>query len=318
MEGQWKQWKQWLAPILVLVVALTLSYTAQRVHTSTFEDPKLLEHGMKTPTIWLYYDDSEVNSRWWSDFGARSSRVLNLPFLNLCYASIVKAAGSNYHVEVISGIADAAQKLGGWDKLPYNMRNKKIPIGPEELTYLRVAFLEQFGGLWINPATICIAPLPEFSKESVVFFGSDPTETYSGSQLPNQNVVWSPVPHHPVFQDWRKNLNERLTKMAGGTNIRNDKNWDLVFVSSGRKDVVRYSDLELTRKKNGRKIELEDLLATGGDLTFPIPSDTLFVPFPWPEVLQRRMFGWFLRMSEQQIMESDIAVKYVFERAGVQ
>lgn len=314
MEGHW------IAPVIVLFIAISLSYAAQNAHMTTFEDPKLLERGMRTPTLWLYYDNTEVNSRWWSDFGARSSRVLNLPFLNLCYSSIVKAAGARYHIEIISGLADAANRLGGWENLPYNMRNSKLPLGPEELTYLRVAFLDQFGGLWMNPATICVTPLPELSKKAAVFFGSDPRETYSGSQLPNQHVVWSPAPHHPVFQDWRRNLMERLEKMAGGTNIRNDKNWDLVFLTSGRDDVIRYSQAELTRKKTGRKIELEDLLATGagGDLTFTVSQDTLFVPIPWPELLERRMFGWFLRMSEQQIMESDIAIKYLFEMAGVQ
>jgi hypothetical protein len=34
----------------------------------------------------------------------------------------------------------------------------------------------------------------------------------------------------------------------------------------------------------------------------------------WPELRDREMFGWFLRMSEEQIMESDISVRYLLER----
>jgi hypothetical protein len=76
---------------------------------------------------------------------------------------------------------------------------------------------------------------------------------------------------------------------------------------------------ELTRKAGGRKIELEDLLASGteGVLPFEIPKESLYVPFPWPELLERRMFGWFLRMSEEQIKESDLAVTYIFKMANV-
>ena len=76
---------------------------------------------------------------------------------------------------------------------------------------------------------------------------------------------------------------------------------------------------ELTRKKTGRKIELEDLLAAGteGHLPFEIHPESIYVPFPWPELLERRMFGWFLRMSEDQIMESDLVATHLFRMAGI-
>jgi hypothetical protein len=71
------------------------------------------------------------------------------------------------------------------------------------------------------------------------------------------------------------------------------------------------------RKKNGKRIELEDLLATGtdGNLPFDICGYTIYIPFPWHELRDREMFGWFLRMSEDQIMNSDISVKYLLEKS---
>jgi hypothetical protein len=33
--------------------------------------------------------------------------------------------------------------------------------------------------------------------------------------------------------------------------------------------------------------------------------------------LERRMFGWFLRMSEEQVLESDLAVTHLFNLAGI-
>jgi hypothetical protein len=35
------------------------------------------------------------------------------------------------------------------------------------------------------------------------------------------------------------------------------------------------------------------------------------MPIPWPEMKERRAFGWFLRMSEEQILESDLAISHV-------
>lgn len=308
-----------LIPGVLLFVAIAVGLYANQKHRSTFEDDKLFERGLNTPPIWVFVDDSDVNSRWWADFGGRSSRVWNLPFLNLCYSSLVKSAGQNYHMEVISGLADAERRLGG---LPAGMRNKKLPLRDEEMTYLKVAFLEKFGGLWMGPATIAIRQLPVMPKDKIVFIGSDPLETYAGPQgtfIPNQNAMWSPQPHHPVFVKWRGMLEERIERQAGGKEIRNDKVWDLLFSATGRQDVLMMPGLELARKADGRRIELEDLLAAGteGRLPFAVPSQAVLVPFPWPELLERRMFGWFLRLSENQVMESDLSVRWLFNMAGL-
>jgi hypothetical protein len=306
---------------LVLLTGAILFANLYRIHNqkNTFEDPDLLKRGLNTPTIWIFVNDTDVNSRMWADFGARSSRVYNLPFLNLCYASIVKAAGTNYHIEVISGLADAERRLG---YLPEGIRNKRIPLRSEEMTYLKVAFLEKFGGLWMCPATICLKQLPVLPKDKVVLFGSDPLETYAGPQgteLPNQHVMWSPKPKNPFFVKWMKVLEPRIEEQHGGREIRNDSRWDIIFAGSDKTDVTMMPNVELTRKAGGRKLELEDLLASGTEGVFPfeIPHETIYVPFPWPELLERRMFGWFLRLSEQQIKESDLVATHLFRMAGV-
>jgi hypothetical protein len=308
-----------LVPATLLVVAVAAATYMNYKQKNTFYDDKLLERGMNTPAIWIYVDDTDVNSRWWADFGARSSRVYNLPFLNLCYQSIVASTGNKYHVEVIGGLADAERRLGG---LPEPMRNKRLPLRDEEMTYLKVAFLEKFGGLWMGPATIVLKELPELPKDKIVLFGSDPLETYASPQgtfLPNQHALWSPKPAMPFFVQWKKILTERIERQATGKEIRSDKSWDILFVGTGKQDVLVMPNVELTRKKTGRKIELEDLLAAGteGSLPFDVHPETLYVPFPWPELLERRMFGWFLRMSEEQILDSDLAVTHLFRGAGL-
>lgn len=305
-----------LVPATLFVVAIAAAtFMNWKQKKNMFYDDKLLERGLNTPTIWIYVDDTDVNSRWWSDFGARSSRVLNLPFLNLCYQTIVASAGDKYHIEVIGGLADAERRLGS---LPEPMRNKRLPLRDEEMTYLKVAFLEQFGGLWMGPATVALRKLPELPKEKIVLFGSDPLETYASPQgtfLPNQHAMWSPTKSHPFFVQWRQMLHERIERQATGKEIRNDKNWDILFAGTGKNDIIVMPNAELTRKKTGRKIELDDILAAGteGVLPFDIHPETIYIPIPWPELLERRVFGWFLRMSEEQILSSDLAISYLFK-----
>jgi hypothetical protein len=116
--------------LLIVIGVLTLTaittglyYSKDLIEEDMFKDRRLLSRGTNNKTLWLYYDQSDVNARWWADFGARSSRVLNTPYLNLCYNSIVKKNGTSYNVKVLAGLSDVAVLLGGWDKLPKPLQN---------------------------------------------------------------------------------------------------------------------------------------------------------------------------------------------------
>jgi len=43
----------------------------------------------------------------------------------------------------------------------------------------------------------------------------------------------------------------------------------------------------------------------------------VYVPLPWPELRDRRAFGWFLKMSESQIAESDLVIRDLYRAARV-
>ena len=70
---------------------------------------------------------------------------------------------------------------------------------------------------------------------------------------------------------------------------------------------------------SGRRIQIEDLLAAGqeGLVHFEIGPLACYVALPWPELKDRRAFGWFLRMSESQIAESDLVIRDLYNMAGV-
>jgi hypothetical protein len=305
---------------ILFIVALTYAflYSKDIIKNNPFLDKHLLKRGLDKPTIWLYYDVSDVNSRNWMDFGSRSSRALNLPFLNLCYETIVKQNKKDYKIEVISGLSGVAELLGGWNHLPPGLRDPISPVNEAELNYIRSAILAKYGGLWLSPYSICIKPFGKLPDNKVVFFGTDLDETYSGSQgttVPGFRCIWSPKPEHPLFKEWASICYTRVAEKRGGDQIRGDAKWDWVRLSdtySGYGIIVD-ANSEGMRKKDGKRIQLEDLLAAGidGNLPFDIYNYTIYVSFPWPELRDREAFGWFLRMSEEQILSSDIAVKYL-------
>lgn len=311
-----------LGILFVLSFITALYYSKDLIKNNPYLDKHLLKRGLDKPIIWLYYDTSDVNSRQWADFGARSSRALNMPFLNLCYESIVKQNSDEYRIEVIGGLSGVAELLGGWDQLPSGLRDPIAPVNEAEMNYIRFAILARYGGLWLSPYCVCLKGFGKLPENKVVFFGTDLDESYAGPEgttVPGFRAVWSPTPKHPMFEEWAQITYARIAQYSGGRQIRRDVNWDYIrltteYVSHG---IIVDPAAEGTRKKNGKRIELEDLLATGtdGNLPFDICSYTVYVPFSWKELRDREIFGWFLRMSEKQIMTSDIAIKYLIEKS---
>ena len=288
------------------------------------QDRHLMERGKELPVLWIFLNDSEVNQRHWTGFEERSSRVINLPFLNLCYQSCVKANGRDYRIEVIGGLSDLAVRLGGWEMLPTPLQNSGAVVREPELNWIRAAVLARWGGLWVSPATVWLHSVGKLPKDRVVLFGSDDEVTFvggGGTEAPSLRVAWSPIPQHPIWVAWEQKVRQRVEKRAGGAEFRRDEMADAVDAirqGNERGEPIELRPMaELTRKgAAGRRIQLEDLLAGGqeGRLPFSLTPEANYIPIPWPELETRRTFGWFLRLSEEQILESDIAISWILRR----
>jgi hypothetical protein len=307
--------KRYLITVAVLLLTATAAatgvyYSKKLIENDVFSNKNLVDVGTQNPPIWLYYDQSEVNSRWWQDFGARSSRVLHIPYLNLCYQSIAVHCGKTYHIRVIAGLSDLATLLGGWNALPKSLQNPLASVQEAEMNWIRAKVLKTYGGLWVNPSCAFIRDLDDLSElKKVVFVGYDNSETFSDAQgtlAPGTNMMYSPIKNHPIFEKLEELARERLERREGGSQFRHDISNDLRDVMKQYSEQFVYMpDLEFSRKVSGRRIELEELLSKG---SMGVPNVVVFVPIPYYELKHRRNFGWFLRMSEEQISESGLVV----------
>ena len=298
--------------IFLLAFLYGIFYSKRATVMNPFLDKHLLERGLSKPILWLYYNDSDVNQRLWDDFGARNSRALNVPFLNLCYERIVALNHNEYQIRTIAGLTGLAELLGA-SALPEDLQNPIAPVNHAEMNWIRAAVLAQYGGLWVSPYIVPLKPFGVLPADKVVFFGTDKNETYSGSTgtaAPGFNALWVPVKQHPMFVEWAAVCRDRIEKKRGGQQIRRDENWDFVRFSSEYGGIMVDPHAELSRKEDGKRLQLEDLLASGidGKVPFVVYPHSVYVPYSYVELRDRSMFGWFLRMSEEQIMESDLSV----------
>jgi hypothetical protein len=76
---------------------------------------------------------------------------------------------------------------------------------------------------------------------------------------------------------------------------------------------IRRAD-ELSRdSKTQKKLQLEDLFATqGGKLV--VPCHVKYIVIPYDDLVNRSMFAWLLRSSEEQILNSDMAISKVLRQ----
>jgi hypothetical protein len=317
----------WVLPLTLGAVATTaiaigliMSYSMKQ--SNLFESTDLFQRDMDKPCLWIFYDTSIPNARAYSDFHSRSSRALNLPFMNLCYESIAKHNAGTYRIQAISGLADLAELLGGWEQLPEKFQNPLLTLEPADTAWVRAAVLAKFGGLWVAPTTICLKPFGTLPNKPV-FFGSDSDETFvgtAGTVVPNFQVAWSPKPNDPLWAAWEAKARARLSSSGGGDTARSADKWEFVALSNQFPELEVRPLAEVSRKgAAGRRIQIEDLLASGqeGDLPFTISCLGIYVPIPWPELKVRRAYGWFLRMSEDQIAESDLVIRDLYKISGV-
>jgi hypothetical protein len=319
--------KDWVLPVTIFLVggailALGTAVSNGMKSNNPFEARDLLTRDMKKTPIWVFYDTSIPNARKYADFGARNSRAINIPFLNLCYQSIVLQNKDMYRIEVVDGLSGVAELLGGWKELPPKLQNPLGTLETSDVAWIRSAILAKYGGLWVAPSVICIKPFGAL-PDKPVFFGVDSDETFAGTAgaaVPNFYVAWSPKPEHPFWVAWEAKSRQRLGSSGGGDVARSDEKWEFLAISAIYPDIEVRPLAEASRKgPAGRRIQVEDLLSAGQEGEWPFEISVLanYVSIPWPELKDRRAFGWFLRMSEDQIAESDLVIRDLFELAQV-
>lgn len=264
------------------------------------------------PTIWWHVDDSQVNSRQWLDWEARSTREPNEPYLQLCQAKATRLWAPDFHLEPLIGRLAAIRRL--------EKAGVSVPDGADRcppalwMPWCRAAFLSRLGGLWMDGSVLPMASGAELRSrlgtESALTFGADSDESLvaqGGESAAGVSAGWASVPEHPVWVGLERDL---AALIAAG-----DQSWSAPEARrslrhlwdkhcSGAVRVDRRA--EVSRDSYGRRLELDTLL---GETAWPTGTKDggLWVPLPdGRDGLERASpWLWFTRMSVDQILESE-------------
>jgi hypothetical protein len=264
----------------------------------------------KKPILWIHipYD---YNSRDWLNFGSRSSYELNQPYLYLTVKSIIKCCDKSFTICIID---DNSFKnlIPGWN---INLGQLSDPIKEYVRQLALTKLIYNYGGLNVPVSFLCFRDLIELwengTKNNKMFV----CENYD-SNITSTNKYFYPSVH---FMGAKK---DNATIKQLGDFMERIISSDFTSQSTFLGDFDRWTNKRIQQGKitliSGTNIGTKTLDEE------PVTVDTLlsqdYINFygkmygiwiPSDNILKRRHYEWFSRMSADQIFESNfILAKY--------
>jgi hypothetical protein len=260
------------------------------------------------PIIWIH-NIYEVNSRWWANFQSRNTTELNQPYLYLTIKSIIDKCGDNFNICLID---DSSFKniLPGWT---IDLHQIGDPVRSKIRDIALAKTLHAYGGCLVPSSFICLQNLNEcYDKNTAngkMFVG----EFINRNCTSTINVVYAPTNKFMgCIKDCNKmkeyiNYLEILASRdltAQSIFIGNISCWLNTRIQKG--DVILVSADKLGAKdENGKSVMLERLM---NNSFINFADDIYGVYVPADDLLKRTKYNWFVRLSPEQVLESDTII----------
>ena len=274
------------------------------------------QHLLKTvkngkPNLWIH-TNKEINSRNWLSFNSRNSLKLNQPYINMCVETIVKWSGDSFNVCLINDNT-FHKLLDNWtidlDKVPEPIKARTRVLGLLRLLY-------KYGGVVMPNSFLMMRDMKPYHEEML---GANNCYV---AELVNRNVgadYSKFFPSHKIIGakakcDKIKNITDYL-EIQLSTDTTNETefygNLDRYIYKLVNNGAIHLmgGNLVGTKDTEGELVLVDDLL---GEKKVEFDKNMFGVYIPKDELLKRRNFQWFLRMSKVQIISSSVILGKLF------
>ena len=261
----------------------------------------------KKPILWIHVP-YEYNSRKWLDFGSRSSFDLNQPYLYLTVRSIIKHCDESFTICIYDD--NSFQKLiPGWN---IDMSRLSDPILSNMRILGMMKLLYIYGGLQCPISFLCMKDLSGLYAKGTrgnKMFVCETLDRNSTSVTrdfyPSTSFCGAPKECETVarlcnyIQTVSSHDHTAEAKFLG----QYDR-WCMKNVEEGRINLIEGVEIG-TKTIDDKQIVLDDLMSNN---YLDLYKGTYGILIPSNELLNRLNFGWFVRMSPKQVLESDTII----------
>ena len=261
----------------------------------------------KKPILWIHvpYD---YNSRKWLSFGSRNSFELNQPYLYLTVRSIIKHCEDSFTICIYDDNS-FSRLIPGWninmnrlsDPILYNMRI----LGMMKLLYI-------YGGMHCPISFLCMKNLAGMyakgTRGNRMFIcetiDRNSTSTYVNF-YPNISFCGAPKGCEIVAQ-----FCHYIQVISSSDHTAESKflgqfdRWCMKNVTEGKINLIDGHEIG-TKTVNDQQIILDDLMSNN---YLDLYKGTNGILIPSNELLNRLQYGWFVRSSPRQVLESDTII----------
>jgi len=265
----------------------------------------------KKPILWIPIT-YEYNARNWISFGSRSSFELNQPYMYLTVRSIINQCQDSFHICIIDD--ESFEKiLPNWT---VNMRSIASPVSDYMRSLALSKILYKYGGLIVPPSFLCMRDLNELytmgtSGEKMFIcetvdrnITSTTHEFYSDISFMGSPKECSVLKEMIDFM--QRTISADYTAQA---EFLGDFNrWCNSRVQKHQINLIP-GKLIGTKTMDDTMILVDNLLSNDYIDLYP---QAYGIYIPSKEILNRRHYEWFARMSQTQVLESNVIIcKYI-------
>ncbi len=256
------------------------------------------------PSLWIHVN-KEINSRNWESFCARSSLKKNKPYIQVCIESLIKYNGDNFNVFLIDD-ESFGKLMDDWDivlsNVPSPMKEKVRKLGLCKLLY-------KFGGMVVPSSFLATCNLIKFYNQGITenkMFCAENVNK-SSTQLEDEFLPDCKIMGCTKFNDKMGELCSYMMKVMedDGTDeskfLGLDKQWL-------KKEANEYGINVINGRLIGLKdiydkyITLEDLM---GESIISFDENKSGIYVEEEELERRTKYGWFNRLSKEQLFRSN-------------
>ena len=261
----------------------------------------------KKPILWLHVP-YEYNSRNWLSFGSRSSFDLNQPYLYLTVRSIIKQCEKSFTICIIDDTS-FKKLIPGWN---INMTTITDPILSNMRTLGLMKLLYIYGGLICPISFVCLRNLNELYLKGTIgdkmFICETVDRNISSTYLefyPNLSFCGAPKGCETVRELCNKiECTSSYDYTADVKFLGEFERWCKQAIELKKINLIDGIEIG-TKTPEDKQIIVDDLLS---NYYLHLLPSAYGVYIPADEILSRRKFEWFSRMSQRQVLESDTII----------
>lgn len=256
------------------------------------------------PSLWIHVS-KDLNSRNWESFCARSSVKKNKPYIQVCIESVIKYNDDHFNIFLIND-ESFSKLMDDWDiildNVPSPMKEKVRHLGLCKLLY-------KFGGMVVPSSFLATCNLiklyNEGIKENKMFCAENVNK--SSSQLDDEFLPDCKIMGCTKYNEKMGELCSYMMSVMekDGTHeslfLGLEKQWLKEEANNYRVNVVDGRLVGLKDVHN-KHITLEDLM---GESIISFDENKSGICVDEEELEKRTKYGWFNRLSKEQLFRSN-------------